>query len=181
MLLEFSQDNDIAKSMVFDELITIAKFKIMGGQSDLIVLQKEQRNGAALAILACTATLYVSPASSLASELVRSYMATLVGIDKFNTRHLISYPSEPILSEAALEILSSQKAEDIVLEELDKTLHTGGILNGGEQGELCVRLLLLFSWKHLIYTKRNTSKKAGGNRADRKVCISYLYVLSDKP
>ena len=86
--------------------MTLAKFKLLGGiASRWVDIKKNEQLArlAALAVLASIAGLYVSPISSVAPNLVKSHMATLIGLDESHQRHLITYPSEPLLSEAGLE------------------------------------------------------------------------------
>ncbi|CAG8584878.1 6863_t:CDS:10 [Paraglomus occultum] len=109
---------------------------------------------AALALVACIAFLYVSPTSSEASDLVKAHMGTLVAIDKERKRLLVTYPSEPVLSEAALEVLSEENSELEILRELDGAFQSGGIMEAGCQGELVARLLLLSAWRRLICCER---------------------------
>ncbi|CAG8588377.1 1150_t:CDS:2, partial [Paraglomus brasilianum] len=87
----------------FAEIVTLAKFKLLGGiASRWVDIKKNEQLArlAALAVLASIAGLYVSPISSVAPNLVKSHMATLIGLDESHQRHLITYPSEPLLSEA---------------------------------------------------------------------------------
>ncbi|CAG8521888.1 4142_t:CDS:2 [Paraglomus occultum] len=65
-------------------------------------------------------------------------MATLIHIDDDRKKHLITYPSEPVLVEAALEVLSENGVELEVLMELDAVNKFSGILDAGSQGELVV-------------------------------------------
>ncbi|CAG8561216.1 3828_t:CDS:10 [Paraglomus brasilianum] len=63
--------------------------------------------------------------SSEASYLIKSHMAMLIAIDEEHRRHLIKYPSEPVLSEAAMELLSEDGAEYDILTELDRAFQSG--------------------------------------------------------
>jgi hypothetical protein len=105
----------------FGEILCLAKSKltITGGalkwseiQDDIIKWR------VALALLACTAALCVSPTSSVAPKLVKPHMATLVAVDDECEWHLITYPSEPLLPEASMELLSEKGVEIVVLKEL---------------------------------------------------------------
>jgi len=147
----------------FYEIISLAKTKLLGGVSNWDKINDQKKKFAALAIIACTAVLYVSPASSIAPELVKSHMATLIAIDKVHKNYIITYPSEPVLSEAALKLMSERDIWYELLKELDLTFRSGGILDAGSQGELTVRLLLFNSWCNLV-----TTKKLNNSR----VCIS---------
>jgi hypothetical protein len=126
----------------------------------------EMKRKTTLAVIACIATLYISPISSVAPDLVKAHMATLIHIDDDRKKHLITYPSEPVLAEAALEVLSDNGVELGMLTELDAINKLSGILDAGSQGELVVRLLFLSAWRRLICSERN-----GVN----KVCIKHFY------
>lgn len=130
--------------------------KLLGGESAWSQIKDYRlKRTAALALVACIASLYVSPTSSEASDLVKAHMGTLVAIDKERKRLLVTYPSEPVLSEAALEVLSEENSELEILRELDGAFQSGGILEAGCQGELVARLLLLSAWRRLICRKRS--------------------------
>jgi len=83
----------------------------------------------------------------------------LIAIDDDRKNHLITYPSEPVLAEAALEILSENGVELGVLTELDAVNKFSGILDAGNQGELVVKLLFLSAWRRLICSERNNGNK----------------------
>ena len=83
----------------FEDIIHLAKFKLLGGTNDWDQ-NAEIKRKAALAIIACIATLYISPISSVTPDLVKSHMATLIAMDDDRKKHLITYPSEPVLAEA---------------------------------------------------------------------------------
>ncbi|CAJ0754683.1 23869_t:CDS:2, partial [Entrophospora sp. SA101] len=84
--------------------------------------------------------------SSIAPELFREHMATLIAIDKDYKNYIITYPSEPILSEASLELISEGNIWKEVLQELDFTFRSGGILDAGSQGELADVILQAHIW-----------------------------------
>lgn len=159
----------------FEDIGSLARFKLLGGSvNEWVEFKKtaddQLRRTASLAIVASIASLYVSPVSSEASYLVKSHMATLIAIDEERRRHLIKYPSEPVLSEAAMELLSEDGAEHDILTELDGAFQSGGIVNGGNQGELVMRLLLLSAWRRLVLSQR---EKMGS-----EVCIGQLSFTS---
>jgi hypothetical protein len=138
----------------FRNIVDLAKFKLLGGVATWHKLEQGEKRAAAIAVIASTAVLYVSPVSSVAVELVKTHMATLIAIDESRKFHIITYPSEPLLSEAALELMSVESAWLEMLQELDLAFRSGGILDAGSQGELAVRLMLLDAWRRLICLKR---------------------------
>ena len=160
----------------FDGILHLAKSKLTGGAPKWSEIQEDTiKQRVALALLACTAALYISPMSSVAPELVKSHMATLVAVDDERKRYLITYPSEPLLSEASMELLSEKGVEIVVLKELDAVCKSGGILDAGDQGELAVKLLLLGAWRRLICSKRHTNK--GVLFSARQPVMAFLHEL----
>ncbi|CAG8675230.1 13584_t:CDS:2, partial [Ambispora leptoticha] len=111
--------------------------------------------------------------ADLAPDLVKSHMATLIHIDDDRKKHLITYPSEPVLAEAALEVLSENGVELGVLTELDAVNKSSGILDAGSQGELVVRLLFLSAWRRLICSERNREN----NKSDVLKFLEELFEL----
>ncbi|KAG9292765.1 hypothetical protein G9A89_001295, partial [Geosiphon pyriformis] len=156
----------------FRNIIQLAKFKLLGGMNDW-KQNAEIRRKAALTVIACITTLYISPVSSVAPDLIKSHMATLIAIDDDRKNHLITYPSEPVLAEAALEVLSENGL--VVLEELDAVNKFSGIFDAGIQGELVVRLLFLSAWRRLICSERNDDKKV--SFSVRRPVLNFLQEL----
>ena len=140
--------------------MTLAKFKLLGGvASQWVDIKKNEQLASlsALAVLASIADLYLSPLSCLAPNLVKSHMATLIGLDESHQWHVITYPSEPLLSEAGLEVFSEDNAKSDILKELDSAARRGGIYNPGNQGELVVRILFVSAWSSLVCSERKKS------------------------
>ncbi|CAJ0872010.1 2613_t:CDS:2 [Entrophospora sp. SA101] len=148
---------DVDDQIRFQDIICLAKQKLLGGIVSWKYLNEVDKKIAALAVVSSVATLHVSPVSSIASALVMSHMATLVAISEDHRYHIITYPSEPVMPEAALELLSEKNVEFEILGELGNAFQSGGILDAGSQGELIVRLLFLGAWCHLISSKREKS------------------------
>ncbi|CAJ0765583.1 6042_t:CDS:2, partial [Entrophospora sp. SA101] len=134
---------DVDDQIRFQDIICLAKQKLLGGIVSWKYLNEVDKKIAALAVVSSVATLHVSPVSSIASALVMSHMATLVAISEDHRYHIITYPSEPVMPEAALELLSEKNVEFEILGELGNAFQSGGILDAGSQGELIVRLLFL--------------------------------------
>jgi hypothetical protein len=155
----------------FKDIIELAKYKLIGRVRWTDIHPNMMRTSA-IAIIACTSDLYVSPSSNEASDLVKSHMATLVGMDYQSKRHIITYPSEPVLSEAAMELLSEEGSEVRILKELEGIWKQGGIISPGNQGELVVKLLLLRTWRRLVCSTRGT---------DITVSRSFLLIQFSQP
>jgi hypothetical protein len=76
----------------------------------------------------------------LASELVASHMATCLSVSEDRERLIIAYPSEPLLSESALEFMSSSILPK-VLKHFNALLKKG-LVEPGPRGELVARIIL---------------------------------------
>src|SRR5581483_3078744 len=99
-------------------LYDLPKFKLLGGTNQWDN-NTEMKRKAALAVIACIATLYIS---SEAPDLVKSHM---VGVDGDRKNHMITYSYEP---EAVLEVLSENDVKRGILMELDAVNKFSGIL-----------------------------------------------------
>ncbi|KAG9298606.1 hypothetical protein G9A89_000825 [Geosiphon pyriformis] len=139
----------------FRNIIQLVKFKLLGGINNWKQNAKMKRK-AALAVIAYIATLYISPVSSVAPDLIKSHMTMLIAIDDDCKNHLITYPFKPVL-EAALEMLSENGL--VVLKKLDAVNKFSRILDAEIQGELVVKLLFLSTWCRLICLEKNDNKK----------------------
>jgi hypothetical protein len=84
------------------------------------------------------------PSFEMAEQLVASHMATLYYVSPCRTTFTLTYPSEPILSEAAAYITGAKDGYLIGVEEILKFVRTHQ-LNTGSMGELIARLLCLFA------------------------------------
>eukprot|EP00026_Physarum_polycephalum_P002516 Phypoly_transcript_02523.p1 GENE.Phypoly_transcript_02523~~Phypoly_transcript_02523.p1 ORF type:complete len:220 (-),score=16.30 Phypoly_transcript_02523:1497-2156(-) len=71
-----------------------------------------------LAILSSQVALSIVPQHHYSSELVSTYMGTCVGISKDRKSVLVEYSSEPILSEAAAQLMKQQAVYKSCLESL---------------------------------------------------------------
>jgi len=101
-----------------------------------------------IAMLAVSTGLTVSPMSTTAIELVGSHMATCGAIDDSREALYISYPAEPIMTEAALDqlkkALESNESAPKIFDSLLYYMRIG-TLDAGRNGELVIKLLLLLA------------------------------------
>jgi hypothetical protein len=134
-------------------LVDIAMTKLCGGT----LKWEKHRQRSAIALMACTVCIYICPLSRMARDLVKSHMATIITAEDSGKKHLIGYPSEPMLSEGALTLLSRSGVELDVLKELDLVGKEGGVIDTGNRGELCARILLLSARRRqmLSFRKEN--------------------------
>jgi hypothetical protein len=122
-----------------------------------------------LAILSVRLCLFVDPYSSLASELMASHMADIVAISNDREQVIISYPSEPILAEAAANYATKFRLE--LIEKMVSLIHSGMVTNG-YRGELLGRYLLLDSWERASMGREVTL-------AGNQVCFSVPMKVRD--
>jgi len=139
------------------EVVEFAKCKLLGGYqlSDLtkpieyIFNDEENRFAVSLAILSCLVSLDISTQSQLTHLLVGSYMGTCIGVSKSRENILTIYPSEPILSEVALQIIEIETNRRFILDRLETSLKNG-LVEAGHHGELVACLILIFGWQHML-------------------------------
>ncbi|CAJ0759079.1 9310_t:CDS:2, partial [Entrophospora sp. SA101] len=127
---------------------------------EYIFNDEENRFAVSLAILSCLVSLDISTQSQLTHLLVGSYMGTCIGVSKSRENILTMYPSEPILSEVALQIIEIETNRRFVLDRLETSLKNG-LVEAGHHGELVARLILIFGWQHMLqgtsfYTEERT-------------------------
>ncbi|CAG8695366.1 7962_t:CDS:10, partial [Funneliformis caledonium] len=126
------EDDDLGYSIIQFDIICLAKQKLLGGVVSWKYLNEVDKKIAALAVVSSVTTTCLSS--------------------------FIYYKCfEPVMSEAALELLSEKNVEFEILGELGNTFQSGGILDAGSQGEPVVRLLFLGTWCYLISSKRGKS------------------------
>ncbi|CAI2194799.1 6545_t:CDS:2, partial [Funneliformis geosporum] len=135
-------------------LVDIAIMKLCG--RTLNWTKHWQQSG--IALLACTTCIYVCPLSCMARDLVKSHMTTIITVDDSDKKNLIGYRSEPMLSEVALTLLSRAGIELDVLKELGSVEKEGGVIDTGNQGEICTRILLLSARRRQILSFRKHCK-----------------------
>eukprot|EP00743_Colponemidia_sp_Colp-15_P007267 GILK01007848.1.p1 GENE.GILK01007848.1~~GILK01007848.1.p1 ORF type:complete len:844 (-),score=102.45 GILK01007848.1:243-2735(-) len=94
-----------------------------------------------LALLSCRYSLYLVPQSQSCDTLLAGHMATCLWLSRARESVLVSYVSEPVLAEAAAEILSHNQLQS-ALNSLASAL-MNGVVEPGYRGELVARILLL--------------------------------------
>jgi len=95
-----SCDND---PQAINNLKNLLRRKLFGRANSF---ENSKQEISSLAILSSVIGLDVSPQSQLVSELVALHMATCLSVSEDRERLIIAYPSEPLLSEVALEFMS---------------------------------------------------------------------------
>jgi len=119
-------------------LKNLLRRKLFGGVDRF---EDSKQENSSLAIISSVIGLDMSPQSQLASELVASHMATCLAVSEDRERLIIAYPSEPLLSEVALEFMSSSKLPKI-LKLFSDSLKKGNI-EPRHQGEIVSQIILV--------------------------------------
>ncbi|CAJ0842277.1 3030_t:CDS:10, partial [Entrophospora sp. SA101] len=133
-----SNDNDMGKNQIFAILIS----------NDNDMGKNHAKRKIVLSHFGCTAGLHLCPKMELPSQLAGNHMATIVAINEDRTELLACYPSEPILAEAAMKILSVDNYRIKAIEILNSIIWEGCIVDAGDRGELGMRIVLLTAWMH---------------------------------
>jgi hypothetical protein len=103
-----------------------------------------------IAALSVRLSLTILPTAALTFDLVANHMATLLAVDLERRFALITYPSEPILAEAAARIWNNDRwLERIALPILVHQRRLG-VVSPGDAGEVLARLLLLMAMDFCI-------------------------------
>ncbi|CAI2170008.1 6307_t:CDS:2 [Funneliformis geosporum] len=127
--------NDDPQAM--DKLKNLLLRKLLGGANSF---ESSKQEISSLAILSSVIGFEMSPQSQLASELVASHMATCLSISEDRERLIVAYPSEPLLSEVALEFMSDLMLSKILW--LFSISLKKGLVDPGPRGELVGRIIL---------------------------------------
>ena len=119
-------------------LKNLLRRKLFGGVDRF---EDSKQENSSLAIISSVIGLDMSPQSQLASELVASHMATCLAVSEDRERLIIAYPSEPLLSEVALEFMSGSTLPRIL--KLFGASLKKGIVEPGPRGEIVSRIILV--------------------------------------
>ncbi|CAG8649860.1 11210_t:CDS:1 [Diversispora eburnea] len=106
-----------------------------------------------LAILGARVYLEISRVSQQASKLVSHHMRILRHVDDKRESLITTYPSEPILAEAASHVMSHPRILKQILDGVIYSVKNHIIVNAGEQGELVGRILCLMAFDKVIQSK----------------------------
>ena len=105
----------------------------------------EYEKESVLAVFLARVGLDLSHVNVFTSELVANHMATLLGADAGRTGSLVSYVSEPVLSEGARRFWRNEKyVSGTMLPEVRQALVYGQVLEG-QLGETCAITTLLMA------------------------------------
>jgi hypothetical protein len=124
-------------SEAIDKLKNLLERKLLGGANNF---EESRQDISSLAILSSIIGFDMSPQSQLASELVASHMATCISVSEDRERLIITYPSEPLLSDVALDFMSDLMLPKI-LNQFNLLLKKG-IVEPGPRGEIVSRIIL---------------------------------------
>ncbi|CAG8711985.1 1691_t:CDS:2, partial [Funneliformis mosseae] len=107
-------------------------------------------------------------------DLVKSHIVIIITAEDSGKKHLIGYPSESILYEGALTLLSRPSVELEVLKELDLVRKEGRVIDTGNREELYARILLLSARRQQILSFRKENYEI---HIETLILIAYLHEL----
>eukprot|EP00047_Mylnosiga_fluctuans_P021908 m.110713 g.110713 ORF g.110713 m.110713 type:complete len:848 (-) comp9070_c1_seq2:149-2692(-) len=150
----------------FKNLIGLAQAKLLGGplQVTWFVDDQAQRDGAlalaSLAICACRYGINVNPTSLTAASLVAGNCAACIDVSDDRSAVMIVYPSEPILAEAAAQLLYNENSARLafVFQRLSSFVKNS-VINVGEIGELVARVILCTAADDAVRARQNPYPK----------------------
>jgi len=149
---EVSEGDISAKNYAWEKVKLLVKAKIQGGTNNLV--DDEKKNLTSVAVLASFCSVDISPSVHFASNLVASHLGTCLAISQDRTKILVCYPSEPLVTEAAYELL-----DDNMLLLIAQSFGQG-IVEPGKRGEILGELILILTrhklCKRLIRQKTAT-------------------------
>ncbi len=150
----YLQGSEASASVIkaWENVKVLVKAKLQGGSNDLIYGDEETKNLTSLAILASLCSVDISPSVYFSSNLIASHLGTCLAISQDKTRVLACYPSEPIITEAAYELLDND-----VLNHIAQSLGQG-IVESGKRGELAGELILVLTRQRLQKRNKNAKK-----------------------
>ncbi|CAG8657799.1 5598_t:CDS:1, partial [Paraglomus brasilianum] len=163
----------------FHALMNMLKSKLLGSASSTYLTdQKKLSTTTALAVLGPRLCIDVVPSSSLSSELVASRMAVCTHISEQRDMVYMCYPSEPLLAEASAQLMNETGAMRMLLPPLLSAVRYG-LVEGGYQGELVARCILLMAWDETC--KKQTGYKEADMQFSRPLRVrDYLMTLLGK-
>jgi hypothetical protein len=116
------------ENYAWEQVKLLVKAKIQGGTNNLV--DDEKKNLTSVAVLATFCSVDISPSVHFASNLVASHLGTCLAISQDRTKILVCYPSEPLVTEAAYELL-----DDNMLFLIAQSFGQG-IVEPGKRGEI---------------------------------------------
>ncbi|GES84782.1 hypothetical protein RCL_jg24130.t1 [Rhizophagus clarus] len=139
-----SSSNIMDEIYAWNKVKTLVMAKLQGGNIDFNVIDEENKNLTSVAVLASLCSVNISPSVvHIASNLVASHLGTCLAISQDRTKVLVSYPSEPLITEAAYEILN-----DVILNRIASALGQG-IVESDKHGVVVGELILILTRQRL--------------------------------
>src|SRR5581483_7060881 len=136
-----AEDDVIDENYAWEEVKLLVKAKIQGGTNNPV--DNEKKNLTSVAVLASLCSVDISPSVHYASNLVASHLGTCLAISQDRTKILVCYPSEPLVTEAAYELL-----DDNMLFLIAQSFGQG-IVEPGKRGEILGELILILTRRKL--------------------------------
>jgi len=155
-------DSDVsAEGYAWEKVKLLVKAKLQGGTNNPI--DNEGKNLTSIAVLASFCSVDISPSVHFASNLVASHLGTCLSISQDRTKILVCYPPEPLVTEAAYELL-----DDNMLYLIAQSF-SQGVVEPGKRGEIVGELILILTRQKLC--KRSIrDKKASFFTGEIRLC-----------
>ncbi|CAI2177915.1 1964_t:CDS:2 [Funneliformis geosporum] len=143
--------SDSAECYAWEKVKLLIKAKLQGGTNN--PTDDEGKNLTSVALLASFCSVDISPSVHFASNLVASHLGTCLAISQDRTKILTCYPSEPLVTEAAYELL-----DDNMLFLIAQSFNQG-VVEPGKRGEIVGELILILT-RQKLYKRLKRAKKA---------------------
>jgi hypothetical protein len=147
-----SNSSNINEIYAWEEVKALVKAKLQGGNNKFTELNEESKNLTSVAVLASLCSVDISPSVQIASSLVASHLGTCLAISQDRTKVLVCYPSEPLVTEAAYEIL-----DDAMLLRISQALGQG-VVESGKRGEIAGELILVLTRQKLQKRRKKNNE-----------------------
>jgi len=124
------------------ELINFAQSKLLGGYEELDVTTITTE--IAMAIFSSFACIEITPSSSLSKRVVAGNMAICLHVSQDRSSIMVQYPSDPVLSEAAVKLLQDEFDHRKRMQMLKELAHSlvNCLVERGKRGELIASLTI---------------------------------------
>jgi hypothetical protein len=124
-----------------DRVLELAKFKLSNTKSTNYSKITDEK--VLFSLFQLRARMYMAPNLEYANEMTADYMATLVDISPDRETLRVDYPSDPVMCEAAADIMNLQgfPTETMFMEVKDLVIK--GLVSGGLKGEVMAKYIFL--------------------------------------
>lgn len=185
---EFRQQSFSVRSqnMALDRIRSFAEDKLLGSISMDVLnpnIVSAETDVARLAVLGCR--YFLSTTSTLHKQLlVRQHMATCYGLSDDGKDLVVGYLSEPLLAEAAAELMLKKDAFRTLMEALHRMVVRGSLTlstGKGEMGELVVCLALSRAFDRACDRLRRAAKADADASSSSSASVAASATTADEP